>query len=101
MLVDSVPDGQAGVKQFLGAPSGTYQAILMDIRMPVLDGYGAAQAIRRSAHPDAQKIPIIAMTADAFDEDIRRAIDAGMNAHIAKPLDPKKLFSALIDLLGN
>ena len=95
VLVDSVPDGQAGVRQFLGSPPGTYQAILMDIRMPVLDGYGAAQEIRRSAHPDAQKIPIIAMTADAFDEDIRRAIDAGMNAHIAKPIDPVLFRKAL------
>ena len=63
----------------------------MDIRMPVMDGYAAARAIRALTRPDAQRIPIIALSADAYDEDVRKAKDAGMNAHIPKPIDPQLL----------
>ena len=59
----------------------------MDVRMPVMNGYEATEAIRASGHPDAQKIPIIAMTADAFLEDIKKCLDCGMNAHTAKPIN--------------
>ena len=68
-----------------------YDAILMDIRMPVLTGYGAAEAIRSLSRPDAKTIPIIAMTADAFSEDIQRCLSCGMNAHIAKPIAVSEL----------
>lgn len=67
----------------------------MDIRMPVMDGYQAARAIRAMDRPDAREIPIIAMTADAFSEDIRRAMDSGMSAHIAKPIDIRELLRVL------
>ena len=67
----------------------------MDIRMPVMDGYQAARAIRAMDRPDAREIPIIAMTADAFSEDIRRAMDRGMSAHIAKPIDIRELLRVL------
>ena len=69
--------------------------VLMDIRMPVMDGYQAARAIRAMDRPDAREIPIIAMTADAFSEDIRRAMDSGMSAHIAKPIDIRELLRVL------
>ena len=65
---------------------GTYDMILMDVQMPVMNGYDAARAIRRSLHKQAGTIPIIAMTANAFSEDIRHSLTAGMNAHIAKPV---------------
>ena len=66
---------------------GQYQMILMDVQMPVMNGYEATRAIRKLNHLMAQSIPIIAMTANAFAEDIRAALDAGMNAHAAKPVD--------------
>ena len=69
--------------------------VLMDIQMPVMNGYEAAQAIRSSTHPQSATIPIIAMTANAFAEDIKNALSAGMNAHIAKPIDPQKLYETL------
>ena len=67
----------------------------MDLMMPVMDGYTAARAIRAMKRPDAAEIPIIAMTANAFDEDVKRCLDAGMNAHLAKPIDMNKLLDAL------
>ena len=70
---------------------GEYQAILMDVQMPVMDGYEAARAIRNSKNPLGKEIPVIAMTANAFAEDVQRCLDAGMNAHIAKPVDFEKL----------
>lgn len=80
-------DGVLAVQAFETAPPGTYDAILMDIQMPRMDGYSAARAIRRMKRSDARQIPIIAMTANAFAEDIQAALDAGMNAHVAKPVD--------------
>ena len=84
---DIVPDGQQAVEKFKNAASGTYDAILMDIMMPVMDGYTATKQIRQSGHPEAESIPIIAMTANAFAEDVQEALRHGMNAHIAKPLN--------------
>jgi CheY-like chemotaxis protein len=78
---------------------GFYDAILMDIRMPVMGGYEASRAIRALPRADAKTVPIIAMTADAFAEDVQKCFDAGMNAHIAKPIDPGKLLSELSSLL--
>jgi two-component system sensor histidine kinase/response regulator len=67
----------------------------MDIRMPVMDGYEAARLIRSLPRPDAASVPIIAMTADAFADDVQKCLDCGMNGHISKPVDPEKLFSEL------
>ena len=69
----------------------------MDVQMPVMDGYRATQAIRRSGHPRAGSIPIIAMTADAFHEDVVRATEAGMDGHLAKPIDPERLYQTLAE----
>lgn len=84
-------DGQICLDKFKESPQGFYDAILMDIRMPRMNGYEATQAIRKLSHPDASSIPIIAMSADAFSEDIQRCLECGMNAHIAKPIDVLKL----------
>jgi CheY-like chemotaxis protein len=67
----------------------------MDVRMPVMDGLEATKAIRQLSRPDALSIPILAMTADAFEEDIQKCLDAGMNGHIAKPVQPQVLYSEL------
>ena len=72
----------------------------MDIQMPVLNGYDAARAIRASSHPDARRVPIIAMTANAFAEDIAAALAAGMDRHIAKPIDIKVLFHTLTEIFS-
>ncbi len=86
--IDWAENGQRCVEMFREKEPGYYQAILMDIRMPVLDGYGATKSIRRQAdRPDGRDIPIIAMTADAFAEDVARCLDCGMNGHLAKPLN--------------
>ena len=84
-------NGKIALEKFLAAEKGRYDMIFMDIQMPVMNGYEAAEAIRASDHPEAKTIPIIAMTANAFDVDIKAALDAGMNAHVAKPLDMAKL----------
>ncbi len=73
----------------------TYDAILMDVRMPIMNGYEATREIRALNHPDAQNIPIIAMTADAFSEDIQKCLESGMNAHTAKPINLDEVLSLL------
>ena len=85
--LDWAENGQVCVEIFQQSEIGYYDAILMDIRMPVMNGYDAAKTIRSLDRPDATEIPIIAMTADAFAEDIQHCLDVGMNAHIAKPID--------------
>ncbi len=80
-------NGQLAVERFARAAEGEFDAILMDVQMPVMNGYEATRAIRALDRSDAALIPIIAMTADAFTEDQKAALDAGMNAHVAKPLD--------------
>ena len=90
-----VNDGQQAVELFNNNPVGTFDAILMDIMMPVMDGLEAARQIRTLNRKDTKEIPIIAMTANAFQDDIRDCIDAGMNAHIAKPIDSKKIEDTL------
>ena len=84
-------NGQECVDAFQASEPGSYQVVLMDLRMPLMNGYEATQAIRAMERPDAKAVPIIAMTADAFSEDIQRCLDCGMNAHIAKPLDIREL----------
>lgn len=93
--LDWAENGQRCVELFEGAPPGTYGLIVMDLRMPVMDGYQATRAIRALDRPDARTIPIIAMTADAFSEDIHRCLECGMDAHVAKPLDMRELLRLL------
>ena len=98
-LVSVAEDGQRGVDAFVNSIPGFYRAILMDVRMPVMDGLTAARQIRMLDRPDAKTVPIIAMTADAFAEDIQKCLDAGMNGHIAKPIDPQRLLQVLWDAI--
>ena len=93
-------NGAQAVREFRDAPAGTYDAVLMDIQMPVMNGYEAARAIRETDREDAGTIPVIAMTANAFAEDIQAARDAGMTAHIAKPIDVGMLKNTLTRILG-
>ena len=93
-------DGAQAVREFRDAPEGTYDAILMDIQMPEMNGYEAARAIRRMERAQAKTIPIVAMTANAFAEDVQAALQAGMDAHVAKPLDVNVLRSVLSKVLG-
>ena len=92
-------NGQICVDKFQAAAAGYYDAILMDLRMPVMTGYEATRAIRNLERPDAKKIPIIAMTADAFAEDIQKCLEAGMNAHVAKPIDVREVCRLLAKFL--
>ncbi len=90
-----VENGQQAVEEFVRVRPGLYDAILMDVQMPVMNGYDATRQIRLLRRPDAALIPIIAMTANAFTEDVKEALDAGMNAHVAKPVDPQQLSGTL------
>lgn len=92
-------DGKEALALFLESEPGCYNAVLMDVQMPVMDGHEAARRIRASGHPDALKIPIIATTANAFSDDISAALAAGMNAHVSKPLDIDKLCGLLAECI--
>ena len=96
VAVDCAEDGREALQRFLESGS-SYDAILMDVQMPVMDGYEATMAIRGSGHPCAHTIPIIAMTADTFQEDIVKAGEAGMDGHLAKPIDPEMLYRVLAE----
>lgn len=91
-------DGKQAVKLFAEAEAGYFNAILMDVRMPVMDGITATKVIRALDKADAKTVPIIALTADAFLDDKAKTIEAGMNAHIAKPIEPEVLYACLVDL---
>ena len=91
-------NGRQAVEIFMQSPPATFDAILMDIQMPEMNGYEAAERIRSSSHPEAASIPIIAMTANAFTEDITHALAAGMNRHIAKPIDTHILYTTLDEI---
>ena len=99
LKIDRVEDGVQCVNRIMEMPVGTYDMILMDIQMPKMDGYKATQAIRHLPDRDKACIPIIAMTANAFEEDKRDAIAAGMNGHIAKPIQIDKLLSMLMEIM--
>ncbi|MBQ7454551.1 MAG: response regulator, partial [Selenomonadaceae bacterium] len=99
MISDHAENGKIAVEKFAASPPGFYDAVLMDIRMPVMDGLQATAAIRALDHPDAKTVPIIAMTANAFDEDVQRSLKAGMNAHLTKPADPEQLYKTLQELI--
>ena len=98
-LVTRVEDGQQAVELFKEKPAGTFDAILMDLMMPVMDGYTATREIRSLERSDSKTIPIIAMTANAFQEDAEKCIAVGMNAHLAKPLDIEKVMITICRLV--
>ena len=93
-------NGEIAVRLFSEKPAGTYDAILMDVRMPVMDGLTATRTIRALNRPDAKAIPIIAMTANVFDEDVEHSLAAGMHAHLVKPVDPDLLMKTLAETIG-
>ncbi|MBR4153095.1 MAG: response regulator [Selenomonadaceae bacterium] len=99
MEVEHAPNGQEAVNAFAKSPEGYFDAVLMDIRMPIMDGLTATESIRALNRSDAKKVPIIAMTANAFDEDVQRSLQAGMNAHLSKPVEPEHLFQTLAELI--
>ena len=92
---DLAENGQLAVEKFIASPVHTYDAVLMDVMMPIMNGYEACKAIRASNHPEALTIPIVAMTANAFVKDVQDALDAGMNAHVAKPVNMDTLKNTL------
>ncbi|MDR2162053.1 MAG: PAS domain-containing protein, partial [Desulfovibrio sp.] len=100
LFVDEADDGLKAVEIFAASPVGFYDLILMDVQMPNMDGYAAAMAIRAMDRPDAATVPIIAMTANAFKEDVERAFQNGMNGHLAKPLEYDKFMELLLRFLG-
>ena len=93
-------NGKIAVEMFSKHPAGYYDVILMDVRMPVMDGLAATREIRSMDRPDAKAIPIIAMTANVFDEDVEKSRQAGMDAHLAKPVEPEKLYDAMARLIA-
>ena len=94
-FIRTARNGKEAVEEFMQAPPGYFDAILMDVRMPVMDGIEATKAIRSSGRPDAETVPIIAMTADAFEEEQKKTLGAGMDYHLSKPIDPELLYSVL------
>ena len=99
MEADHAENGKQALDMFAASAPGTYSAILMDVRMPVMDGLEAAAAIRALDRGDAKTIPIIALTANAFDEDVQRSLQAGMNAHLSKPVESDLLYQTLGELI--
>ena len=99
MEADHAENGKKAVEMFAAHPEGYYDAILMDMRMPEMDGLEATRAIRAMEREDAKTIPIIALTANAFDEDVQRSMQAGLNAHLSKPVQPEILFETLESLI--
>ena len=96
---DHCENGRIALEQFMKHPAGYYDAILMDMRMPEMDGLEATKRIRALKREDAKKIPIIALTANAFDEDVQKSLQAGLNAHLSKPVEPARLFETLESLI--
>ena len=99
MTVDHAENGQMVIDMFVKSPENYYDAILMDVRMPVKNGLEATTEIRMLDRADAQTVSIIAMTANAFDEDVQRSLQAGMNAHLSKPVEPERLYETLESLI--
>ncbi|MBS7009365.1 response regulator [Anaerostipes sp.] len=97
--VETAENGLRAMELFSKSEAGYYDAILMDIRMPIMDGLTAAANIRNLSNKDAEDIPIIAMTANAFDDDVEKSKAAGMNAHLAKPIEPERLYRTLYDFI--
>ena len=95
MTSERAANGKDAVELFNEKPVNYFDAILMDVRMPVMDGLSATGAIRSLDKADARTVPIIAMTANVFDEDVERSLQAGMNAHLSKPIEPNVLYETL------
>ena len=100
LQIERVEDGVQCLSSIMQQPAGTYDAILMDIQMPNMDGYKATQAIRSLPDKAKAEIPIVAMTANAFEEDKQDALKAGMNGHIAKPIDVDKVEKTLLAIFN-
>ena len=94
-LVETATDGSIAVEKVKQSCPGYYDLILMDIQMPVMDGYDAARVIREIENPALAGIPIIAVSANTFEEDRKMAMESGMNAHLGKPLEPSKLYKMI------
>ena len=101
LIVDTANDGDVAVDKVRKAAPGEYKLILMDVQMPHMNGYDATREIRKLDDPQKSKIPIIAMTANAFEEDKKNAIEAGMNGHLAKPIEVQKLIQTLTNFTQN
>ena len=99
--LDTAENGKEAVEKVAASTPGEFAAVLMDVQMPVMNGYEATKKIRELDDPKLANIPIIAMTANAFKEDIKAAHDAGMNSHIAKPIDIQQMISTLTEVLKN
>lgn len=100
LIVDCAENGKEALNMISISDPGEYTAVIMDVNMPVMNGYEAARSIRNLPNKDLNSIPIIAMTANAFAEDVREAYDAGMNAHIAKPIDKHLLYTTLSEVIS-
>jgi len=100
MDVTCAENGREGLKMFRDSGEGFFDVVLMDMRMPVMDGVEATKAIRALARQDAKTIPIIAMTANAYDIDVQHCLDAGMNAHISKPIDPDRMYETIAHFMA-
>jgi Osmosensitive K+ channel histidine kinase len=99
LIVEIAENGQKGIELFVASALNFYDLILMDIRMPILDGYETTRRIRALDRDDAKIVPIIAMTADAFKDDVEKCLKLGMNGHIAKPVDPDLLYETMVDAI--
>ena len=99
MITDHAENGKIAVEMFSESQIGYYDAVLMDVRMPEMDGLEATAEIRSLGRPDAEKVPIIAMTANAFDEDVQLSLQVGMNAHLSKPVEAERLYHTLEELI--
>ena len=99
MEVETAVNGKIVVEMFENSPLNHYDAILMDVRMPVMDGLTATEKIRQLNRADAKTVPIIALTANAFDEDVQRSMQAGMNAHLSKPVEPEHMYQTLQEFI--
>ena len=95
VIVDIAENGRIAMNKFMMNAPGAYDLILMDVRMPLMDGLEAASRIRASGKSDAKKIPIVAMTANAYDRDVQRSMEAGMNAHLTKPVETAELYETM------
>lgn len=98
-IIEHAENGRIAVDMFNESTESYYDAILMDVRMPEMDGLEATKTIRKFERPDSKTVPIIAMTANAFDEDVQRSLQAGMNAHLSKPVEPERLYQTLEELI--
>ena len=99
-VVETAENGQIAVARFSVSPDRWFDAVLMDVRMPIMDGIEATRAIRALDRADARQVPIIAMTADAFDDERKRTLEAGMDYHLSKPIDPQLLYRTLARFIG-